>query len=302
MAGRAEIITIPSDYDIHALPSTSSINGGDELPFYSQSAVDERKITFDNLKAAVTYNNRAFGFRRLVASHTASGTVSVTADTVMLESVSTGAVLRVNGVSGNANIATSGVNGLDTGSEANDAWYYIWVISNGTQTALLLSASASSPVLPSGYEYRALVSMVRNDASGNFVPFVQRGTRYVYTAAVFLDKPLVHSGLTPTITNISSNLAKAVPPQAVSVTFDAYLTASPADVRAGQLQFYYKPDSPGVGVLCRRFVQLDSSNGVIIEEWASSIEVPIVIPQTMGVDTTAGLLLDLRVLAFQIDI
>lgn len=74
-------------------------------------------------------------------------------------------------------ITASGKNGLDTGAEAADTWYYIWMIYNpGTQeTAGLLSASATSPTLPSGFTKKRLVGAVRNNGSSDFILFVQRG-------------------------------------------------------------------------------------------------------------------------------
>jgi hypothetical protein len=72
-------------------------------------------------------------------------------------------------------ITTSGVNGLDTGSEAGNTWYYVYLIWNPT-TALvngLLSASYTSPTLPSGYTQKRLIGAVRNDGSSNFKQFKQ---------------------------------------------------------------------------------------------------------------------------------
>jgi len=85
-----------------------------------------------------------------------------------------------------ANIATSGANGLDTGSEASDTWYSVWIIWNsGTGTAAsLLSASMTSPTLPSGYTKKRRVGVVRNYGS-NFLLFTQivsegRAREYIY--------------------------------------------------------------------------------------------------------------------------
>lgn len=69
-----------------------------------------------------------------------------------------------------ADITQSGAGGLDTGSEASDTKYYVWLIykpSTNTKS-LLLSTSATSPTLPSGYTYKGLVGWVYNDADGNF--------------------------------------------------------------------------------------------------------------------------------------
>jgi len=66
-------------------------------------------------------------------------------------------------------IAASGANGLDTGSEASDTWYSIWVIAGGgNPVASLLSVSSSSPTLPGTYTVKRRVGWVRNDGSSNF--------------------------------------------------------------------------------------------------------------------------------------
>jgi len=72
-------------------------------------------------------------------------------------------------------ITTSGLGGLDTGSETADTWYYIWLIKDqftGT-VAGLLSASSVSPTLPVGFTIKRLVGAVRNDGSGDFLQFTQ---------------------------------------------------------------------------------------------------------------------------------
>ena len=79
-------------------------------------------------------------------------------------------------------ITSNGVNGLDTGSEASDTWYYIWLIYNGSTAAGLLSTSSISPTMPSGYTKKRLVGAVRNDGSGNFHAFLQyeKDVKYQY--------------------------------------------------------------------------------------------------------------------------
>jgi hypothetical protein len=67
--------------------------------------------------------------------------------------------------------------GLDTGTVANDTWYYIWAIYNPTTDTAdyLLSASQSSPTMPSGYTYKRRVrGAVRTNGSANIRAFTQR--------------------------------------------------------------------------------------------------------------------------------
>lgn len=121
--------------------------------------------------AAIVANSR-----NLVAAYASASTLTVTADEVVLKD-SSGAAFLASSVSVTANIATAGANGLDTGSEASSTWYYVWLIYNGTTVAALLSASSSAPTMPSGYTYKALVSVVRNDGSSNFIRFWQNDRR-----------------------------------------------------------------------------------------------------------------------------
>lgn len=73
-------------------------------------------------------------------------------------------------------ISTPGAGGLDTGSEASDTWYYLWLIAKPDGTvAGLLSLSSTSPTMPSGYVYKKLFFVVRNNSSSNIIKFVCHG-------------------------------------------------------------------------------------------------------------------------------
>lgn len=67
-----------------------------------------------------------------------------------------------------ADLAVSGINGLDTGSEQSDAFYYVFVIYKPTtQTvATLLSLSSTAPTLPLGYTHKRRIGTVRNKSGG----------------------------------------------------------------------------------------------------------------------------------------
>jgi len=75
------------------------------------------------------------------------------------------------------NITVSGVNGLDTGSEAANTWYFIYLIKNLTTgtVAGLLSTSSTSPTMPSGYTLKRRIGAVRNNAASNFLWFDSLG-------------------------------------------------------------------------------------------------------------------------------
>lgn len=124
------------------------------------------------------------GFRALVVSATGtSSSISVGADALLLLDGSGGAVLATPSLT--INSAASGVNGLDTGSLAANTWYSVWVIHDGTNTAGLLSLSASAPTMPGGYTYKARVGWIRTDSTGNKYPlgFTQSGRRVQWRVA-----------------------------------------------------------------------------------------------------------------------
>jgi hypothetical protein len=66
------------------------------------------------------------------------------------------------------NCATTGANGLDTGSLAADTWYYVWAIADTTNlvTAGLMSLSATAPTLPSGYTKKRLIGYRKTNSGG----------------------------------------------------------------------------------------------------------------------------------------
>jgi len=73
-----------------------------------------------------------------------------------------------------ADITVSGAGGLDTGSEAANTWYAVYVIgdSTGINTPnTLISVSFTSPTLPSGYDKFRRVGWVRNNGTSNFFKF-----------------------------------------------------------------------------------------------------------------------------------
>jgi hypothetical protein len=121
-------------------------------------------------------------FSNLVVLRAGAATVDIDADFVVVEN-SSGSTYRSDSVNLTANLAASGANGLDTGSEANSTWYFIWVIYNGTTTASLLSTSATAPTMPSGYTHKALVGACYNDSGGDLDRFWQYGRR-VFTEPI----------------------------------------------------------------------------------------------------------------------
>lgn len=140
--------------------------------------------------------------------------LNVTADELVLKTTG-GAAYVATSVSVTPSLTNAvGANGLDAGTEAASTWYYMWVIYNGTTVASLLSTSATTPTMPGGYTYKALVGAVYNDASSNLITIKQKGNK------VWCALSNVFDNLSPAASNTleSRSLAAFVPATAKAVT------------------------------------------------------------------------------------
>ncbi|MDH4127362.1 MAG: hypothetical protein OEV44_01315 [Spirochaetota bacterium] len=75
--------------------------------------------------------------------------------------------------------------GLDTGTKAINTWYYLWLISNGTNTDVLFSTSKTSPTMPAGYIYKKrIIGAIRTNSSGNIIAFSQIDKYFFYKTEI----------------------------------------------------------------------------------------------------------------------
>ena len=168
----------------------------------------------------------------LIVKYVSATTVDIDADFLtVFDSNSYGAILPA--VNLTATITSSGVNGLDTGSEAA-IWYHIYVIYNGTTVASLLSASATSPTMPSGYTYKKYVGAVYNPSSA-FRNFHQIGNA--------VSVPTIGVGSTITNTSYASLSVATVIPSTATQLWGAWNTTNSSTTG----YFYLASDSAGLG-------------------------------------------------------
>jgi hypothetical protein len=202
-SGRAEIgLTGDDDFHFKVSPDGSTWHDGIVID------KDSGAVAFPNSPIAVAQRGNVLApHENLVCKYTGSATLSVTADAVLLFDAG-GHARRFVSLSETLDIAASGANGLDTGSEGASRWYHIWAIgkADGTLDALL-SESATAPTLPGGYVYAGYLGAVYNNGSSNFVPFFQRGNVVVRETFNALT-----NGTQTTFTSI--DLSTAVPPTA----------------------------------------------------------------------------------------
>lgn len=135
----------------------------------------------------------------------------------------TGYCIKTGAVNLTINAATTGANGLDAGSLANNTWYYIYIISNGTTTAGLMSTSATAPTMPTGYVYKYKVGARRTAGAATFTRVKQVGNRAQYVvvaASTTPNLPIMANGSSgsiavPTWTSVSTS--NYVPTTAVRI-------------------------------------------------------------------------------------
>lgn len=108
--------------------------------------------------------------------------VDVDADYLILFNSDRSLAVRMSSVDLTIDITTAGANGLDTGSEASDTWYHIWVIYDGSTVAGMFStaSSYSGLTLPSGYNFAGYVGAIYNDANNDFISMQQTNTAVVF--------------------------------------------------------------------------------------------------------------------------
>ena len=182
---------------------------------------------FYDVTKTVTDSDSAVGggFSALSGSATgASASVSYQIGGICVRN-SSGAKKELRGLSLSASTASTGANGLDTGTIAASTWYYVHVIHNPTTstTSLLLSLSATSPTLPSGYTYSARVGSIRTDATNKYpLGFTQKGRLSKWLVHDSIYYPIMAYGAMGVMTASSTTLvaisvASFAPPTALRV-------------------------------------------------------------------------------------
>lgn len=174
---------------------------------------------FQTLNASVTAiaNPIQGTFKNLVLTVAGNTTMTPTADELVLQNAAGGTV-RVSAYAPPAtSTATVGANGLDSGTVATSTWYAWYAIYNAsTATAAgLFSTSFTSPTLPSGYTYSALLGAFITDGSTNLVQILQKGRRGQYVVGT---NPTIMPRIQATGTGTYSTTA----PSLASISISAF--------------------------------------------------------------------------------
>lgn len=143
--------------------------------------------------------------------------VTITADKIV--AVDNADVPRIlSSVSLTVDLDVAGANGLDNGTLAANTGYFLYVIDNGATTVGLASTSATSPAMPSGYTYKALVGWCTTDNTAT--PFNVLGFTQVDDVVSFDVKAVVATiaSTTTTVVNLAAGgaLTYAVCPPSIA--------------------------------------------------------------------------------------
>lgn len=132
----------------------------------------------------------------------------------------------------------NGANGLDTGALANNTFYAVFAVGDSTgynAACALLSTSASSPVLPGGYDMFRRLGYVLTDGSAHILDFTQRGaglSRDMFYAASIATN--ITAGASTTFAAVTASAS--VPASAIEVIIKAALTADAGATRTAALK------------------------------------------------------------------
>lgn len=154
--------------------------------------------------AAVAALSTTPSFKNLRVEYATVSTYIITADSaVLVDSSNLGK--QFASISKTVDITISGAGGLDTGAEAANTQYYIWLIGKGDGTINgVFSTSTTAPTLPSGYTYYARVGSVRNDDGGSGTDLreiYQQGNR-AFVSDCIIDYRALNVGSDGTYTDV----------------------------------------------------------------------------------------------------
>jgi len=198
--------------------------------------------------------------RRLAMSLTAaSATATFTADEVVVETTVGGLVYRIANLNQALNLATTGINGMDTGTAPASGYVAVYAGYNPTTGAKGVWAQTVSgqPTstytganAPSGYTASGLIAIIPTNPSSQFVPcFINDRKLSRLSVGVLVSSPTSQGSFT------SLSIANAVPPGAKRIYGYTEYTGS----IGANISIYVAADSTGLGIV--RTAGVISSSG-----------------------------------------
>lgn len=200
-----------ADVKISALTELpgADIVADDVLPIVDTSATTTKKVQFSELQSTLSgFTDLLWGLETSNNATDATNDIDVAigrarddgdSDMMVLASSIT---KRIDA----AWVVGTNQGGMDTGSVANDTWYFVWLIkrSDTGVVDVLFSLSSTAPTMPANYDLKRLIGAVRRDTATNR-KFYQSGNMFTYQAQV----NVLSSGSATSATSIT--LTAAIP-------------------------------------------------------------------------------------------
>jgi len=219
-----------------------TVADADLVPWYDSAAASNGVTSFKTIKYSVTNSAIAGGRKNLIISSGGysgvdPGYLTITADEIVLKNITnTGASYICTKLASTLNQTAFNFlppwGGVDTNTSESllSTWYYVWVISDGTNNGCVLSTNPVAPLYPTNVTYSALVGAARTmPSAAAFDDFLQLDkTCYIVpTNLLFGLIPTNYSPMWATnqwqtnsgvATNLEARFNMMVPPIAKTVT------------------------------------------------------------------------------------
>jgi len=223
---------------------------------------------------------------------TGNTTATIAFSEVTLKTALGGQSVTVSGGSHTLDISTTGAGGLDTGSPANNTFYYVYEIYDpATQTKNVLATATpgsrrtegvyNGANMPAGYTQSGLIGILLTNGSAHFLQSTQIGREVFYQTGI-----ACVTNLTPLVASLTTkSIAAAVPPMASSAS--GFLSVNTYSGVAS-LALSVAADATGLG-LQNTTSGIPTSSGIVIR--CPFRHLPMDTAQTMFVaytDTQTG--------------
>lgn len=189
-------------------------------------------VNFKGSTAKLGFGGNAVVNARQIAAGTINGLITTRASVTSLTTTGGIATDEISGagyiesaVGVTISGGSTGANGLDTGTIANNKWYAVFIIGKPDGTVAGLLSLSLTPTLPSGYTMRRRIGLVLTDASAHFVPYAQAGSFFQLTPMVSIYASNVGTSnvLIPAIAyNMGLSLRASIRAQALSTGLGAW--------------------------------------------------------------------------------
>lgn len=157
--------------------------------------------------------------------------IDIAASEITIPNILSGA-FKVRNAAITINCATTGLNGMDTGSPPTSGWLFLYAISNGSTSGAIASLSSSSPTMPAGFTYRKRIGAMRTDSSAHLFRTRQVGRDASYTVTAASNTtalPIIANGIETAWTAFQvAGLSVPTTAAKIKVAMFAQLTANSA--------------------------------------------------------------------------